>query len=125
MSPSKLKSKFGWRISKNPGSVYIKLLGESYHQESGSHLLSHVVSNIVPSAAQVLTIVFGMRTGVTPERIATGKCALALSKYRSVTLAQKNARILLERGTEMYAANAASPRKLCFRGILLSSLTKQ
>ena len=40
---------------------------------SGSHLLSHIVSNIVSSAAQVLTIVFGMRTGVSPERIATGK----------------------------------------------------
>ena len=39
---------------------------------SGSHLLSHTVSSIVPSAAQVLTIVFGMGTGVTPKRIATG-----------------------------------------------------
>ena len=32
----------------------------------GNHLLSHAVSSIVPSAAQVLTIVFGMGTGVTP-----------------------------------------------------------
>ena len=39
---------------------------------SGSHLLSHAVSSIVPSAAQVLTIVFGMGTGVSPGRIATG-----------------------------------------------------
>ena len=39
--------------------------------ESGIHLLSHAVSSIVPSAAQVLTIVFGMGTGVAPERIAT------------------------------------------------------
>ena len=38
----------------------------------GGHLLSHAVSSIVPSAAQVLTIVFGMGTGVSPERIATG-----------------------------------------------------
>ena len=37
----------------------------------GGHLLSHAVSSIVPSAAQVLTIVFGMGTGVAPERIAT------------------------------------------------------
>ena len=37
----------------------------------GSHLLSHAVSSIVPSAAQVLTIVFGMGTGVSPARIAT------------------------------------------------------
>ena len=41
-------------------------------KEPGSHLLSHAVSSIVPSAAQVLTIVFGMGTGVAPERIATG-----------------------------------------------------
>ena len=38
---------------------------------AGSHLLSHTVSSAVPSAAQVLTIVFGMGTGVSPERIAT------------------------------------------------------
>ena len=37
----------------------------------GSHLLSHTVSSAVPSAAWVLTIVFGMGTGVTPKRIAT------------------------------------------------------
>ena len=40
--------------------------------ESGTHLLSHTVSSIVPSAAWVLTIVFGMGTGVSPKRIATG-----------------------------------------------------
>ena len=40
---------------------------------TGSHLLSRAVSSQVPSAAWVLTIVFGMRTGVTPKRIATGK----------------------------------------------------
>ena len=37
----------------------------------GTHLLSHTVASIVPSAAQVLTIVFGMGTGVSPERIST------------------------------------------------------
>ena len=37
----------------------------------GSLLLSHIVSNIVPSAGQVLTIVFGMGTGISPDRIAT------------------------------------------------------
>ena len=37
----------------------------------GGHLLSHTVSSAVPSAVQVLTIVFGMGTGVTPGRIAT------------------------------------------------------
>ena len=39
--------------------------------KTGSHLLSHTVSSIVPSAGQVLTIVFGMCTGVSPDRIAT------------------------------------------------------
>ena len=37
----------------------------------GTHLLSHAVSSIVPSAACVLTVVFGMGTGVSPKRIAT------------------------------------------------------
>ena len=39
---------------------------------SGGHLLSHIVSNAVPSAAWVLTVVFGMGTGVSPKRIGTG-----------------------------------------------------
>ena len=38
----------------------------------GSHLLSHAVSNIVSSAVLVLTVVFGMGTGVSPRRIGTG-----------------------------------------------------
>ena len=37
----------------------------------GGHLLSHTVSSAVPSAAQVLTVVFGMGTGVSPKRIDT------------------------------------------------------
>ena len=39
--------------------------------KSGIHLLSHIVSNAVPSAVWVLTVVFGMGTGVSPKRIAT------------------------------------------------------
>ena len=42
-----------------------------YFFKSGGHLLSHTVSSAVSSAAWVLTIVFGMGTGVTPKRIAT------------------------------------------------------
>ena len=55
--------------------------GASYFEEiePGSHLLSHAVSSIVPSAAQVLTIVFGMGTGVSPERIATRKGVIKFS----------------------------------------------
>ena len=43
----------------------------SFSFKFGGHLLSHTVSSAVPSAVQVLTIVFGMGTGVTPGRIAT------------------------------------------------------
>ena len=56
----------------------------------GSHLLSHAVSSIVSSAASVLTNVFGMGTGVSPKRIATGNlllselriCRLSLLRFR-------------------------------------------
>ena len=44
----------------------------------GSHLLSHTVTSAVPSAAWVLTIVFGMGTGVTPKRIATERLCVHL-----------------------------------------------
>ena len=65
-------------------SVLPHLLGPSkstkrFFKEPGSHLLSHAVSSIVPSAAQVLTIVFGMGTGVSPERIATRKGVIKFS----------------------------------------------
>ena len=36
----------------------------------GGHLLSHAVASVVPSAVRGLTFVFGMGTGVAPERIA-------------------------------------------------------
>ena len=38
--------------------------------KSGGRLLSHTVSSAVSSAARVLTVVFGMGTGVSPGRIA-------------------------------------------------------
>ena len=38
--------------------------------DSGGHLLSRTVSSAVPSADRGLTVVFGMGTGVTPDRIA-------------------------------------------------------
>ena len=60
------------------------MLFHSYR--SGSHLLSHIVSNIVPSAAEVLTIVFGMRTGVSPKRIETRNCCLNNKTVQPTTL---------------------------------------
>jgi hypothetical protein len=52
--------------------VHIFKTASRLQSNPGSHLLSHAVSGIVPSAGQGLTIVFGMGTGVTPGRIATG-----------------------------------------------------
>ena len=56
---------------------------------SGSHLLSHAVSSIVSSAAQALTFVFGMGTGVSPGRIATGIFPLPLEVFSFLLLATK------------------------------------
>ena len=56
------------RLSYKP----IGFLPSSFLKVSGSHLLSHTVSSAVPSAAWGLTGVFGMGTGVSPKRIATG-----------------------------------------------------
>ncbi len=50
---------------------------------SGSRLLSRTVSSTVPSAAPGLTIVFGMGTGVSPERIATGIVSAPQSLYEN------------------------------------------
>ena len=50
--------------------------------ESGTHLLSHAVSSIVPSADWVLTVVFGMGTGVSPKRISTRNLGTFLSKIQ-------------------------------------------
>ena len=65
---------FDWCLSVIRNlKLYLKPLitGKTSFFKSGSHLLSHAVSSIVSSAASVLTIVFGMWTGVSPKRIAT------------------------------------------------------
>ena len=51
---------------------------ELHPHNSGTHLLSHTVSSAVPSAAWVLTVVFGMGTGVSHKRIATRSLLLSL-----------------------------------------------
>ena len=51
--------------------------------ESGIHLLSHIVSNAVPSAAYGLTIVFGMGTGVSRKRIDTGNIEYLARFFRA------------------------------------------
>ena len=57
---------------------YLKTLSSIFQIESGTHLLSHAVSSIVPSAAYVLTVVFGMGTGVSHKRIGTGILVLSV-----------------------------------------------
>ena len=52
--------------------------------QSGSHLLSHTVSSAVPSAGQVLTVVFGMGTGVSPVRIATRNIRYAVASAQAL-----------------------------------------
>ena len=55
--------------------------------KNGVHLCSHIVTNVVFSADQVLTVVFGMGTGVSPSRIATGQfyhCDLSISPDNQV-----------------------------------------
>ena len=59
--------------------------------ESGIHLLSHAVSSIVPSAGQVLTIVFGMGTGVSPKRIDTGN--LSFPGFQSLIVILENSTV--------------------------------
>ena len=63
-------------------SIFIGSFPWTFFKGSGSHLLSHAVSSIVSSAASVLTIVFGMGTGVSPKRIATGNFRVTDSKCR-------------------------------------------
>ena len=59
--------------------------------ESGIHLLSHAVSSIVPSADQVLTVVFGMGTGVSPKRIDTGN--LSFPGFQSLIVTLENSTV--------------------------------
>ena len=58
--------------------------------ESGSHLFSRVVSNQVSSADCVLTVVFGMGTGVSHNRITTGNLSPAPSKLNICILSSKS-----------------------------------
>ena len=57
--------------------------------ESGSHLFSRAVTSQVSSAVCVLTVVFGMGTGVSHRRITTGNSRLCLQN-RIETLSHIN-----------------------------------
>ena len=51
--------------------------------DSGDHLLSQAAAHQVPSTAQVLTVVFGMGTGVSPERIITRNLMKLLYTFKT------------------------------------------
>ena len=51
--------------------------------DPGGHLLSRAVSSQVSSAACVLTVVFGMGTGVSHRRITTGNLTSAFSTFKT------------------------------------------
>ena len=53
--------------------------------DSGSHLLSHAVSSIVPSAGCVLTLVFGMGTRVPHSRIAARNFDVVFSRSKIIS----------------------------------------
>ena len=84
-----------WRDSNSwpPACKAGALPTELRPHKSGSHLLSHTVTSIVSSAAFVLTIVFGMWTGVSQKRIATRSMMLftpdCLLSFRQSSLITK------------------------------------
>ena len=51
--------------------------------KSGSHLFSQAVASQVSSAACVLTVVFGMGTGVSHRRIATGNLPVSFHTFKT------------------------------------------
>ena len=75
------------RIRTNDPPVNSRMLYrcaiEDYLFNSGSHLLSRAVSSQVSSAACVLTVVFGMGTGVSHKRIATGNPPVLLNTFKT------------------------------------------
>ncbi len=60
----------------NGTAIYAYMRCLFFKKRSGGLLLSRAVSSTVPSAGGGLTIVFGMGTGVSPFRIATGGVGL-------------------------------------------------
>ena len=89
---------------------------------SGSHLLSHIVSNIVPSAAWVLTIVFGMGTGVTPKRIATRNVISSFDRICNLSSFLRTLLIYLKSALLLFDRFKPSHASFLFRTIIQTSL---
>ena len=86
--------------------------GDLLKEDPGSHLLSHAVPSIVPSAAQGLTIVFGMGTGVSPGRIATGNHKVSLTVFHQ-PCHLGSAALHLDAGVRPMAARRSCPVCAC------------
>ena len=70
-------------VIRNLNPLKSLIAGKTSFYKSGSHLPSHTVTSIVLSAASVLTIVFGMWTGVSQKRIATGSIEHLARSFRA------------------------------------------
>ena len=81
-SPSRVRT---YDPPVNSRMLYRWAIEDHFYFVSGSHLLSRAVSSQVSSAACVLTVVFGMGTGVSPRRIATGNSSCSFKHLQNRT----------------------------------------
>ena len=94
--------------------------------DSGSHLLSHAVTSIVPSADQVLTVVFGMGTGVSPDRIATGNIWFSIrNEVRARFACSNQARTKLKLRSRSFSLSAYIGNSTVYRTLTSSSLERR
>ena len=81
-SPSRVRT---YDPPVNSRMLYRWAIEDHFYFVSGSHLLSRAVSSQVSSAACVLTVVFGMGTGVSHRRIATGNSSCSFKHLQNRT----------------------------------------
>ena len=94
---------------------------------SGNHLFSRIVSNTVPSADMVFTVVFGMGTGVTPYRIATGNiwlfgCPFVLAGNASLTPSDSLRSSLGARSRSLYQSFAFTALACKHAGLFIQKI---
>ena len=70
---------------------------DHFYKKSGILLCSHVVTNVVFSAGHVLTVVFGMGTGVTHDRIDTGQIIIFTFLKNQLSINTQTLTFFLER----------------------------
>ena len=70
---------------------------DHFYKKSGILLCSHIVTNVVFSAGHVLTVVFGMGTGVTHDRIDTGQIIILTFLKNQLSINTQTLTFFLER----------------------------